>query len=204
VGAATLPITVVAVAPGIFKLAGDRAAIQPVRVGEYATIYLTGQGEVSPPVATGRVAPAEPLSRVPAEVTVTVGGVAGEVQFAGLAPGFIGLMQLNLRVPVLAAGNHAVVVRIAGVASNPAVIAVESAPAECRSEIRVMPTGDAGHAGRSYASSTSLRVEWSPPETPVHHYRMIGNEPRSSVHSEAPGDANYGVLRGSRTALNTR
>jgi len=61
------------------------------RVGEAIEIYGTGYG---------------------AGATVTIGGVAGEVLFAGPAPGFPGLAQLNTRVPAGAAAGAEIPVRI--------------------------------------------------------------------------------------------
>jgi uncharacterized protein (TIGR03437 family) len=51
-------------------------------------------------------------------IKATLGGVPCEVQFAGLAPGFAGLYQVNFRVPVGAAsGSQDVVVIANGVPS---------------------------------------------------------------------------------------
>jgi uncharacterized protein (TIGR03437 family) len=56
--------------------------------------------------------------------TATIGGVPATVSFSGLAPGFVGLGQVNLLVPNVPAGDQQVIVTIGGVASNPALIAV--------------------------------------------------------------------------------
>jgi len=57
---------------------------------------------------------------------VTIGGVEAAVEFAGLAPGFVGLYQVNARVPAgVAAGNAvALVLTQNGVPSNTVTIAV--------------------------------------------------------------------------------
>ena len=39
------------------------------------------------------------LSRAAVEPTIDIGGVKGIVEFAGLTPGFIGLYQINVRLP---------------------------------------------------------------------------------------------------------
>jgi uncharacterized protein (TIGR03437 family) len=192
-GGAVVSIHVAAAAPGIFKLQGDRAALQAVRPGDYATIWLTGQGEVAPPVTTGAPGPRSPLSRAVSLVSATVGGADAEVQFAGLAPDFVGLMQLNLRIPALPPGDHPVVVTVGRAASDTALVPVAG---EWQSGLAASRTGEFIHAGRTYASSSSLRVSWTPPAAAVHHYVIVAAEPRSSVRAEASGSASEAVVVG--------
>jgi uncharacterized protein (TIGR03437 family) len=99
-----------------------------VKAGEAVVIYATGLGATSPAVATGQAAPAvPPLALVTTPVKVTIGGVEAAVEFAGLAPGFVGLYQVNARVPAgVTAGNAvALVLTQNGVASNTVTIAVK-------------------------------------------------------------------------------
>ena len=60
-------------------------------------------------------------------VTATIGGVNASVSFAGLAPGFVGLYQVNAVVPegVVAGPAVPVVITQDGIASNTVTIAVE-------------------------------------------------------------------------------
>jgi uncharacterized protein (TIGR03437 family) len=90
IGGANAEFAIVAAAPAIFAA---------LRQGTVAVAYVTGLGAVSPSVATGAVAPFETLSYAAATVSATVGGVPAQVQFAGLAPGFIGLGQVNVLIP---------------------------------------------------------------------------------------------------------
>lgn len=73
--------------------------LNPASPGEALTIYATGLGAVEPGIPSGMPAPADPLSRVVENVRVAVGGVEAEVLFAGLAPNFVGLYQIDILVP---------------------------------------------------------------------------------------------------------
>ncbi|HEU0124545.1 MAG TPA: hypothetical protein VFQ91_28700 [Bryobacteraceae bacterium] len=98
----------------------------PAQRGEVIVIYCSGLGPVSPAIEAGRAAPASPLSGVVNPVTVTIGGQQGQILFAGLAPGFSGLYQINVYVPQNAPTGDAVEVLIesAGQKSRPVTIAV--------------------------------------------------------------------------------
>jgi uncharacterized protein (TIGR03437 family) len=57
---------------------------------------------------------------------VTIGGKTAQVVYAGVAPGFAGLAQINAIIPQgLAAGDQAVFVSISGVLSNAGLISVK-------------------------------------------------------------------------------
>ena len=98
----------------------------PANAGEFVQIFAGGLGAVSPPVGNGQAAPPQPLSSTALPVTVTVNGVTAPVSFAGLAPGFVGLYQVNAQVPQVAAGAAQVILTINGVASPPVTMAVGS------------------------------------------------------------------------------
>lgn len=102
---------------------------QPAQAGDTITIYCNGLGAVNPPVATGVPAPsAEPLARTANGVTVTIGGVAARVDFAGLAPGFPDLYQVNAVIPAGTPLGDAVPIVLA--------TAGQSSPAEVTIAIR--------------------------------------------------------------------
>jgi len=88
--------------------------------------FLTGLGPVTPPVAPGAPAPgAEPLARTNVTPVVTIGGQTAQVLFSGLAPGFIGLYQINFQVPQTAPmGSIDVVIASGGVNSNTAKLEI--------------------------------------------------------------------------------
>jgi uncharacterized protein (TIGR03437 family) len=101
------------VAPGIFSLSQDGrgAAVllhqdgitpvtqeAPARLGEVVVLYATGLGIVAPSLAAGEPAQG-PLRATVATPTVLVDGTVAEVHFSGVAPGLVGLNQINFRIP---------------------------------------------------------------------------------------------------------
>ncbi|HYP09701.1 MAG TPA: hypothetical protein VER03_25980, partial [Bryobacteraceae bacterium] len=90
---------------------GQLTSDNPPAAGEYISIYATGLGSVQP----GASGLDETV--IPAEVWI--GGARAEVLYSGRAPGFVGLYQLNARVPAQTApGTNAVSVVLGGVRSN--------------------------------------------------------------------------------------
>jgi uncharacterized protein (TIGR03437 family) len=83
----------------------------PARPGEIVHLYLTGLGPVDHPIAAGAVSPGITRATTPLACQFTPYGpqgtshVSAEILFAGLAPGFIGLNQLDLVVPPALASN---------------------------------------------------------------------------------------------------
>jgi uncharacterized protein (TIGR03437 family) len=89
-------------------------------------VYATGLGLTLPPGRTGEAAPSSPLSQVVTPVQAQIGGLPAVVHFAGLAPGFAGLYQVNVQVPAGITPGPAVplVLLQNGVPSNTVTIAV--------------------------------------------------------------------------------
>lgn len=80
----------------------------PADPGEVLVSFWTGLGQTSPIVPAGTPAPANPPAES-AKPDVTIGGQPAKVTFAGLAPGFAGLYQVNVAVPAgLKPGRQAV------------------------------------------------------------------------------------------------
>jgi uncharacterized protein (TIGR03437 family) len=75
------------------------SAANPVMAGETLVIYATGLGPVSPSISTGAFATSTVLSNTVNTPAVTIDGAPLNVVFSGLAPGFVGLYQINAQVP---------------------------------------------------------------------------------------------------------
>ena len=70
----------------------------PVAAGTVLTLYATGEGLTDGANISGQPA-GVPLAHPLAPVVVTIAGIPVDVLFAGRAPGLIGVMQINARVP---------------------------------------------------------------------------------------------------------
>jgi uncharacterized protein (TIGR03437 family) len=68
------------------------------KAGEVLLVYASGMGPVSGNLISGSASPV-PAATVRGAVKLSVGGRPVEVLFAGLAPGFVGLYQINFRMP---------------------------------------------------------------------------------------------------------
>jgi uncharacterized protein (TIGR03437 family) len=134
------PITLSAASPAIFTKSqngtGQGIIIRPdgqyaqpgtpAQAGDEVVIYAAGLGETTPQATAGQAATTSPLLRVAAAVSLTIGGQNARVDFAGLAPTFAELYQINAAVP---AGVHGdtlpVVLTVAGQPSPTVTIAVQ-------------------------------------------------------------------------------
>jgi uncharacterized protein (TIGR03437 family) len=95
---------------------------KPAPPGSVISVYATGLGAVTPAVAAGTPAPSSPLSATVSPVTANIAGRAATVTFAGLAPGLIGVYQVNILVPLSApSGTARLALYADGVGSQTAV-----------------------------------------------------------------------------------
>jgi uncharacterized protein (TIGR03437 family) len=122
----------------IYKIAAPASAsatfgypTAPVPRGQPAYFYATGLGAMSPPVSdgTGGLGTPPVSHSAIATPTVLVGGVTAQVQFAGQAPGYPGVNQINIVVPANAPTGNAVSLQIrtadGSTISNAATIAIQ-------------------------------------------------------------------------------
>jgi uncharacterized protein (TIGR03437 family) len=104
-------LSVTPAAPGIFtKTTGGAEAslfnqdgsingpLSPATRGSIVSLFATGGGQTTPPSVTGAPA-ALPLAAMAQPVTASIGGRGAEVLYSGPAPGLVGVLQVNARVP---------------------------------------------------------------------------------------------------------
>jgi acid phosphatase type 7 len=91
---------------------------RPAAPGEWISVFGTGLGRARGAAAYGQLAPSAPLAIAIGTVTATVNGQEAVVSFAGRAPGFWGLDQINLQVPQRA-GAGPLRIFVDGIGSNP-------------------------------------------------------------------------------------
>jgi uncharacterized protein (TIGR03437 family) len=132
---ATYSFQVTPSSPGIFtnllgNIPGTNGAPASGRPGDTVTLYITGDGDQTPPgIATGQSpAAGTPLPYLPTPalpVTVTVGGIQAVTPFIGITPGSIAETQINFTIPAtVPAGPQPVVVWVGNAASPPATLTV--------------------------------------------------------------------------------
>lgn len=124
-------VTVASTGPGLFTVLNEdyRPNSESVRAraGSVVMVYATGPGAVNPTVGDGVAAPSEPLARTTTTPVVYFGSEPGTVLFSGMAPGFVGLWQINVRLPAsnLPSGQVPVFVGIGGLAGNAVPVWIE-------------------------------------------------------------------------------
>jgi uncharacterized protein (TIGR03437 family) len=143
-GAALAPLraTIGAVSSGVFSLGwgvGQAIAINPDRslaapdgsvaggkthpahVGDSLMIFGIGLGAVVPTIADGAVA-GDVIRMATTTPTALVGGVPARVTFAGLAPEFVGVDQINIVVPAVAGNAVSLQIETGGIRTTEKIV----------------------------------------------------------------------------------
>lgn len=139
-------LTVSPAAPGVFTTAANgqgqavalnqdftfNSSARPESRGRFVIVFANGQGGqfidrgTGQPLTIASGAVPERLYATATNPTVTIGGASATVGFSGLAPGFVGLWQLNVLIPDNAPIGNAVplVISFGGRSSSVTSIAV--------------------------------------------------------------------------------
>jgi uncharacterized protein (TIGR03437 family) len=108
---APFPLTIQSSAPAVFRTAQGGPTIirlvdgklitdaTPIHLNQQLTIYLTGLGSTDPGVTSGDASPFDPPAITTTTPAVTIGGAAIWTLWSGLAPGMVGVNQINVQLP---------------------------------------------------------------------------------------------------------
>ena len=130
-----ISFTLAAAAPGLFQLDLQNAVAtepdgsvltpaSPAKPGDIVTLYATGLGEVTPPAIYGQLPTAAAPLVAGANLSILLDGAAvgpGAIQYAGVAPGFAGLYQINVFLPASTGSNPEIRLQLDGATSIPGV-----------------------------------------------------------------------------------
>lgn len=99
----------------------ENTVARPAGRGSVVAVFLSGAGVTAPAAVTGTVGQ-DPYPGPGAGVSAMIGGQPAEVLFAGLAPGLVGILQVNVRIPaeiaLVSAGRRTAVTVTVGAASS--------------------------------------------------------------------------------------
>jgi uncharacterized protein (TIGR03437 family) len=126
-----ITVTLAAAAPGLFQLDLQNAVAtaldgsvltpaSPAKPGDIVTLYATGLGAVTPPALYGQLPTAAAPLIAGANLSILLDGVAvpsGAIGYAGVAPGFAGLYQINMTLPASTASNPEIRLQLDGATS---------------------------------------------------------------------------------------
>jgi uncharacterized protein (TIGR03437 family) len=138
-GGPTVTIPLAGTSPGFFEWNGNLAlavhangalitAASPASGGEVIILFAAGLGRTSPDIISGEVVSrATPILNL-AQFRILLNGAAlpaANVLYAGLAPGFSGLYQINLQLPAVLPSNPAIQIAI-GAQVSPVTVQLPS------------------------------------------------------------------------------
>jgi uncharacterized protein (TIGR03437 family) len=123
-----IQLTLGAAAPGLFQLDLQNAVAteadgsvltpaSPAKPGDIVVLYATGLGQVTPPAVYGQLPTAAAALVAGANLSILLEGMAVDpsaIDYAGVAPGFAGLYQINLTLPASTASNPEIRLQLDG------------------------------------------------------------------------------------------
>jgi uncharacterized protein (TIGR03437 family) len=127
----SIQLTLATAAPGLFQLDAQNAVAtladgsvltpsSPAKPGDIVILWATGLGATTPPVIYGQVPTAAAPLVAGANLEILLNGVAvpsSAIDYAGVAPGFAGLYQINLTLPKSTKANPEIQLRLDGATS---------------------------------------------------------------------------------------
>jgi uncharacterized protein (TIGR03437 family) len=130
-----IQLTLSPAAPGLFQLDLQNAVAteadgsvltlaSPAKPGDIVILYATGLGEVTPPAIYGQLPTAAAPLVAGANLAILLDGLAVDpsaIYYAGVAPGFAGLYQINVTLPASTGLNPEIRLQLDGASSIPGV-----------------------------------------------------------------------------------
>jgi uncharacterized protein (TIGR03437 family) len=106
------------------------SAANPAPKGSVVVLYATGTGQTTPAGTDGTAPPLADFPVLKPPALVTIGSQNAQVLYAGDAPGFVGLTQINVVVPssVMGSGAQPVTLEAGGFPLNQSNVTVYVAP----------------------------------------------------------------------------
>lgn len=108
------PVQVIPTSPGVFTTDGSgkgqgailnqdsspNSPAHPAKKGSIISIFMTGEGQTSPPGVDGALAGQQLPQPLASVSQAGIGDVPADILYAGAAPGLVaGVMQVNVRIP---------------------------------------------------------------------------------------------------------
>lgn len=113
-----------------YSLITEKSPAQP---GENISVYLTGLGQVFPPNSDGAPGSSSSLNYTVNTITASIddpttgAGISASVLYAGLAPGYAGLYQVNITIPTgVTSGDNFLEIDVLDSAGNPTSVAEQA------------------------------------------------------------------------------
>jgi uncharacterized protein (TIGR03437 family) len=148
----------------------------PAQPGENISVYLTGLGQVFPPNSDGAPGSSTSLNNTVNAITASIDdpttgtGTTAPVLYSGLAPGYAGLYQVDLTIPIgLTAGDNYLEIDVVNSAGNPTSVAEQAlisigggtstSVSPVRAEIQNGETYKAGKRGKPRPLQKSIVVK---------------------------------------------
>lgn len=135
-GQPTVVIPLAPVAPGFFQWNGNFAVAEhadgslitpmsPAQAGETVVLYGAGLGLTNPATVSGALPTSAAIALCAAKMRILLNGAAlppGSIYYAGLTPGFAGLYQINLALPVPLPANPQIQIAVGDAISPPGIL----------------------------------------------------------------------------------
>jgi uncharacterized protein (TIGR03437 family) len=100
--------------------------VNPAPNAGYLILYLTGQGLLDAAIPAGNATPTYPLAKPLAPVMLLDGARKPlDITFAGMTPGLVGILQINMRVPEEIHGDVQLICVVGIVTSRPVLVSVQ-------------------------------------------------------------------------------